>query len=123
MSSLVIAGTTMPEPMLNGMTITKEPIWASNTGRSATGVMQGDLIGYKYKLQIKWPPLTQAQTATINSAITSAGFFNVTFIDPTSSSGAKVTKKFYAGTPTYPVYSYVDGYPRYVGVAVDLIEQ
>lgn len=31
-------------------------------------------------------------------------------------------KTFYAGTPTYPVYSYAKGVKTYVGVAVDLRE-
>lgn len=123
MSSLKIDGIAVPEPAHNGLTFTKEPIWSSNTGRGATGKMLGDIIGYKFKLQIKWPALSQEQTSLINQAINSKAFFDVEFIDPTNSNGDKITKSFYAGTPTYPVYSYVDGLPRYVGVGVDLIEQ
>jgi hypothetical protein len=105
------------------ITITKEPVWSSNTGRSATGLMQGDIVCYKFKIQVKWKTMSQAETAVLNTGITNKPFFDVKFIDPTDSSGSLVTKTFYAGTPTYPVYSYVDGFPRYTGVAVDLIEQ
>lgn len=123
MAVLWIDGKEMPTPALNGITVTKEPVWSSNAGRSSTGKFIGDIVCYKYKIQIKWPILKQKQTALIDSAITSSAFFKVKFIDPTSSTVEFVTKTVYAGTPTYPVYSYADGMPRYVGVAVDLIEQ
>lgn len=45
----------------------------------------------------------------------------MTFLDPGSNS--RITKRFYAGTPTYPVYSYVNGMLTYNGVKVDLIEK
>ena len=121
MDVLWINGTLMKDP--SEITVTKEPVWSSNTGRSATGVMQGDIVCYKYKIQIKWKTMSQAETSKLNAAITNKAFFDVKFIDPASSAGELVTKTFYAGTPIYPVYSYVDGYPRYTGVAIDLIEQ
>lgn len=123
MAVLWINGQEMPAPALNGLTVTREPIWSKNTGRGSTGGIVGDIIGFKFKLQVKWPVLKQAQTALINSAITSSAFFLVKFKDPTSPTGEFVEKTMYAGTPTYPVYSYALGYPMYVGVAVDLIEQ
>jgi hypothetical protein len=51
----------------------------------------------------------------------SKSFISVYFKDPRQN--AYVEKTFYSGTPSYPVYSYVDGLPEYVGTAVDLIEQ
>lgn len=111
----------MPTP--SKITITKEPIWSSNTGRSSTGLMIGDIIGYKYKLQIEWPILSQVQSALLDNAITSKAFFPVKFIDPADASGEFTTKTMYASAPPYPVYSYAAGIPRYTGVALDLIEQ
>lgn len=123
MAVLWMNGLEMPTPAFNGITVTREPVWSGNAGRSSDGTMVGDIIGYKFKLQIKWPVLTQAQIALIDSAITSSAFFPVKFVDPTSETGALITKTMYAGTPTYPVYSYAEGAPRYVGTAVNLIEQ
>lgn len=100
--------------------ISREPIWSKNTGRVASGKMKGDIVAHKYKLTVTLPPMSDKEAASFDAAILTA-FFNVTFRNPTT--GKNVTKKMYAGSPKYPVYSYVDGLPRYVGVAVDLIEQ
>jgi hypothetical protein len=123
MAVLWINGKAMPDPALNGLTVSKEPVWSKNAGRGSTGKFIGDIVCYKFKLQIKWPVLSQKQTALINSAITSGAFFTVKFIDPTDSSGDYTTKTMYASAPSYPVYSYAKGMPDYVGTAVDLIEQ
>lgn len=118
--TIIIGGVTMPTLKKEGLKITKEKIWSSNTGRASTGDMIGDLIGIKYKLQCQWPPLSRERTAIVDKAVTPA-FFSVTFTDPGSNS--RITRRFYAGTPTYPVYSYVNGMKTYVGVQVDLIEK
>lgn len=118
MSVLKIGGEAMPP--LKSLTIIREAIWSKNTGRTATGKMVGDIIGYKYKLQITFKPLSDEQAALVASA-TRPAFLNVEFTDPED--GEKHTIKMYAGSPAFPVYSYVDGVPRYVGTKVDLIEQ
>lgn len=117
---LVIGGVTMPTLKQNGLTITKEKIWSSNTGRAADGNTIGDLVAIKYKLQCEWPPLSREDTAKIDTAVSPA-FFTVNFLDP--GSNTRITKIFYAGTPTYPVYSYVNGIFTYIGVKVDLVEK
>lgn len=110
----------MPEPKIQGLTITPEVIWSKNTGRTTTAEMVGDIVAVKHKLKISWPPLDGGQVAAIDTAI-SAPFFDVYYKDPCTNK--YVTKKFYAGTPTYPVYSYASGLPEYVGVTVNLIEK
>ena len=117
---LIIGGVIMPTLKLSGLTVTKEKIWSKNTGRAANGEMIGDIITTKYTLKCSWPPLTRQQITVIDKAIKPA-FFNVTFTDPGTNS--RVTKRFYAGSPTYPVYSYYKGVKTYQGVAVDLIEK
>ena len=118
--SLIIDGITMPTLKKEGLTISKEKIWSSNTGRAADGGMIGDLIGIKYTLECEWPPLSREQAAVVDTAVAPA-FFNVTFTDPGSNSRA--TKRMYAGTPAYQVYSYVKGVKTYSGVKVTLIEK
>jgi hypothetical protein len=117
---IYIDGVKMPTLKLNGLTYKKEKIWSKNTGRVSNGTMKGDVVARKYTLSCQWPPLTRAQTALIDKAIDPA-FINVEFRDPGTNN--KVVKRFYAGTPTYPVYSYVKGVKTYAGVAVDLIQQ
>lgn len=107
-------------PMPKGIEITIEKIWSKNAGRTAGAKMVGDIIAFKTKLKITWPMLSRERVAAIDAAITPA-FFNVTFTDPRSNS--RKTQSFYAGTPTYAVYSYAKGLKTYNGVGVDLIEQ
>ena len=118
---LVIGGVTMPPLKAEGLTIAKEKVWSANTGRAADGGMIGDLVAIKYTLKCEWPAsISREDVAKIDSAVSPA-FFSVTFLDP--GSNTRITRTFYAGTPTYPVYSYANGLPTYNGVAVDLIEK
>ncbi len=110
----------MPTPKINGLTIKKEKIWSPKTGRAANGEMLGDLIAIKTTLQIQWPPLDHEEARRVDAAVSPA-YINVYFKDPATVQ--YVTKRFYAGTPTYPVYSYARGVKTYQGVAVDLIEK
>lgn len=119
-SDIEIDGVAMPGLKLNGLTVTKEKIWSKNTGRAANGEMVGDLIAIKYTLKCSWPPLTREQAVVIDKAVSPA-FFNVAFLDP--GTNTKVTKRFYAGAPAYPVYTYRKGVKTYQGVAVDLIQK
>ena len=109
----------MPEPQ--SVDVGKEKIWSSNTGRTDSGRMNGDIIAIKTQLKIKWGVLSAEQTALIDKYL-SKSFFQCTYLDP-AKGNEETTKEFYAGTPTYPVYSYVQGLPSYRGVGVDLIER
>lgn len=80
--TICISGKIMPTLAENGLTVTKEKIWSANTNRTATGYMVGDIIAIKYKLQCKWNHLTMEQVAAIDSAVSGAAFFTVTFTDP-----------------------------------------
>lgn len=119
-SSLVIGGKNMPEPKQNGLKITREKIWSKNTGRGADGTTIGDVVARKWKLQVEWPILSDDEAAVVGNAVEPA-FFSVKFKNPNTKK--MDTLEMYAGTPVYPVYSYAEGLPRYVGVAVDLIEK
>lgn len=107
-----------PMPPVKSLKITREPLWSKNTGRCADGEMKGDIIAQKWKLEIVFAPMSDEQAATLDAAILPA-FFEVEYRDP--GSGKRVTKTMYARSPSYPVYSYVDRYPRYQGVGVNLI--
>lgn len=119
-ASITIGGVAMPEPKLNGLKISRNKIWSKNAGRGADGTMTGDIIALKWKLEIEFLPLTDAQMATVEAAVEPA-FFNVTFRSPKT--GKNITANMYAGDLTCPVYTYVGEKPRYVGVTVNLIEK
>lgn len=114
-----INGVTLREP--KSLTVSPEKIWSSNTGRGDNGKMVGDIVAIKIKLKIEWGILKASEIEIIDDLISKA-FFDCTFLNPRKGN-EEDTLTFYAGTPTYPVYSYVKGYPEYTGVAVELIEQ
>lgn len=121
MAALEIDGKAMPDPAINGgFSFSPEKIWSKNAGRTSNGTMTGDVVACKMTLKIKWNYLTGAQIAQIDAAITPA-FFTVKYHDPRTNKD--VTKRMYAGTPTYPLYDLRDGTYRYTGVGVDLIEK
>lgn len=121
-SDLYIDGKKMPTPALEGVTISREKIWSSNTGRTASGKMTGTVVAIKTTIKIKWPPLTMAQAATIDGAVSQSSdpFVPVKYTDAT---GDTVTKTMYFGTPTYTQYSWLDGKRYIMDVSVDGIEQ
>lgn len=121
-SDLYIDGKKMPDPALEGVTVSREKIWSSNTGRVASGKMVGTIVAIKTTLKIKWPVLTPDEVATIESAVSSQGspFVSVKYTDAT---GSTVTKTMYFGTPTYTVYSWANGTQYIKDATVDAIEQ
>ncbi|MCD8146005.1 MAG: hypothetical protein LUD84_01800 [Clostridiales bacterium] len=121
-SALYIGGVEMPTPALEGVTITQEKVWSSDTGRSSSGKMLGTIVGIKSKITIKWPVLTFDEVETIESAVSDADdpFVTVKYTDMT---GTTVTKTMYFGTPTYTLYSGADGFQYVKDVTVDGIEQ
>ena len=121
-SDLYINGTKMPDPALEGVTVNREKIWSSNTGRTTSGKMVGTVVAVKTTLKIKWPILTPAQVATIEGAVSDPDnpFVPVKYTDAT---GSTVTKTMYFGTPSYTVYSCANGRQYIKGACVDGIEQ
>ena len=72
---MVINGIPVATPKHSGVVITEEPIWASNTGRSSTGKMIGDIIAWKTTIAVSWPPLDFDAAKEIRDAIMNAGSF------------------------------------------------
>ena len=122
LKELYIDGVKMPTPALEGVTITPNKIWSENTGRlEQSAAMAGTITAIKRKLEIKWPPLTMAEAAVIDQAVSSlTPFHTLRFTDQ---AGAAQTMTVYFGDPTYTQYSYSEGYQLIQDVKVSAIEQ
>ena len=121
-----INGTTVKDPKLGGIAVTDEPIWSSNTGRSTTGKMIGDIVAWKTTIEVAWPPLTYSEMKTIRDAIKSGGeFFEIQYKDVEagieSGSLKTETKTVYCGNIPRLLYSTV--YKRYMDVKIEFIER
>lgn len=119
-TNLTINGVAMPDPALEGVTIATEKVWSANTGRTSSGQMVGSVIARKTTIKIKWPVLTRAQAALIETAVNAADFVTISYLDMT---GTRVTKTVYFSTPTYTLYSWSNGLELVKDVSVEGIER
>lgn len=120
---LFVNGTQLPTPKLEGLVITSNKIWSANTGRlETTGEMAGTIVAIKRKVEIKWPPLTMAEVATIETAVSNKNtpFSTLRYTDMT---GTTKTVTVYFGDPSYTIHSYSQGNQRIENVAVSAIEK
>lgn len=109
--------TTLPAP--TSMSVNDEIIWSSDTGRTLSGIMVGDVVAEKKNLSIKWEFLTESEVATIKS-ILRPGFFSISFHDD----GADLTIEAYRGTLSKDILPDVgDGVRRYKTVNLDIIQR
>lgn len=109
-------------PKQNGVTITDEPVWASNSGRSTTGKMIGDIVTWVTTISVTWPPLSFEEAKKIRNAIKEAGtFFNIKYRD--FDTDALIEKKVYVGNFPRTLSSIAPGVEQYDGIAVTFTEQ
>lgn len=116
-----INGYGIPVPDENGFKRTKNKLWSSNAGRTASGKMVGDIIAVKYTLDFNWSELSAAEIKELEKAVGTDAFFPVVF--PEEGTGTQLTKNFYAADMTYDTKTIVDDKEIYSDVALQLIEQ
>lgn len=121
-TELSVDGTQLPTPALQGVTITENKLWSANTGRlEQTGAMAGTIVAVKRKVEIKWPPLSMAQTAIIKGKVSSTTAFHT--LSMTDHTGTAITMTVYFGDISYKINSYAAGYQRIEDVSVSAVEQ
>lgn len=99
---LVIDGVPMPTPKRDGIVVSQEKIWSSDTGRSASGKMIGTLIGIKTTVQITWGLLTPAEADLIQKAVSRTDKpFSV--MEYTDINGETSSKTVYFNTPSFTI--------------------
>lgn len=119
---LYVDGVQLPTPALEGLTITSNKMWSSNTGRlENTGEMAGTIVVIKRKVEIKWPPLTMDQCQIIETAVSNLTPFHV--LKYTDMTGTTSEIQVYFGDPSYTLYSYAPGVQRVNDCTVSAIEQ
>lgn len=110
-------GIELPSPV--ALTVSDEIIWTSDTGRTLSGLMIGDVIAEKKNLSIKWGILTETEVALIKSRLI-AGFFPFTFRDD----GLEITIEAYRGTLSKEHMGEIgDSRYYYRSVSVDIIQR
>lgn len=119
---MIINNIEVATPKKGGVAITEEPIWASNTGRSTSGKMIGDIVAWKTKINVTWPPLSLAESKKLRETIKNAGaFFKIKYKD--FSTDETVEKTVYVGNLPRTIYSLAAGYEKHTDVGITFIER
>lgn len=120
-SQLIVDGVTLPTPAKEGVAIGTEKIWSADTGRVASGMMHGTIVGIKKTVKMKFPPLTPVQVKQIESVVsTGSAFHNLRFTDLT---GTTTTINCYFSSTSGTWSSWVEGMQYINGYEVDAIER
>ena len=119
---LEIDGVRVRSPKVGGITRKAEKIWSSNTGRTASGKMQGTITAIKVTYSIEWPPLTQAEQERIETVISnpSKPFVPIRIRRP---NGRIQETECYFGTPSFGEWDWINGQWMCTGAKVDAIER
>lgn len=117
--STTINGSVVNLPAPVSIQVGDEIIWSSNTGRSSSGRMLGDVIAQKLTLSIVWGVLKSSELNVIKTALR-AGFYPLTFnIDGTSN-----TIDAYRGTLAYEAMGQMtDSLYYFKNTTVDIVQQ
>lgn len=108
---------TLPAPV--SISVNDEIIWTSDTGRTLSGLMVGDVVAEKKNISIKWGILTETEVQLIKNVLTK-GFFPISFRDD----GMDITIEAYRGTLTKEQLGYIgDGIFYYKSATVDIIQR
>lgn len=108
---------TLPAPV--AVTVNDEIIWTSDTGRTLSGYMAGDVIAEKKNVGIKWGILTEAELLVIKQVLI-AGFFPFSFRDD----GIEITIESYRGTLAKEQLGWIgDGIFYYRSASVDIVQR
>ena len=116
---LSVDGTPLPRPKQGGVVVSEEKIWSANTGRVASGRMQGTLIGIKTTVQISWGRLTPGEAELIRAAVSNpATPFSVLRYGAVDGTVKMLTGYF--GAPVFTIHRYTG---IITGASVSFIEQ
>lgn len=114
---LVAGGIALPPPVK--ISTTDEIIWSSATGRSASGLMIGDIVASKKTLNVEWGILRESELKIIKDQLI-IGFFPITFRDD----GVDMTITAYRGTLTKEhIGELTDGIYWYRNASVSIIQR
>lgn len=90
------------------------------TNRNARGDLIRDRVAVKRKLELEWPALNNSAMSTLLTKVQNV-FFSVTYPDPMT--GGNVTKTFYVGDRTAPMYRNTNGVILWEGLKMNFIEK
>ena len=114
---LKVNGSDIPDP--TSITISRNKVWAQNTGRTKSGKYVGDIVALKWRIDATWNNVSENKAQEIMNAFEPA-FMDVRFKNPKTKAFA--TAKFYGGDETLNVYNYDIAEAVYESVSLSIVE-
>jgi hypothetical protein len=114
----VINGSNVTQPI--EVVYNRYDLDSEESFRSLSGEMQRDRIAVKVKLECRWNALTASQMSQLLQAMDDV-FFEINYFDPFE--GQYVTKTFYVGDRSAPVYSIAGGKVIFKSFSANFIEK
>lgn len=106
-------------PAPTSLTVNDELVWSSDTGRTLSATMMGDVIAEKKTVSIRWEYITEEDIKTIKDVLI-RGFFSFSFHDD----GIDITIESYRGTLSKEHLGNIgDGKYYYKSATVDVIQR
>lgn len=113
---LKAGNTILPSPV--EISIDDEIIWSSDTGRTLTGLMVGDVVAEKKNIRIQWGILEESEFLLIKTTLI-AGFFSLTFHDD----GQDITIEVYRSTISKDCLGTISGTNYYRSASVSIVQR
>jgi hypothetical protein len=88
--------------------------------RDSKATMHIDFIAKKWKLEVTWSVLKQADMTKVLNALENNTTFNVSFINPNT--GSPTTAIFYKGDRSVTMLSFINGVAIWKDFKINLIE-
>lgn len=118
LSYFTINGVNVTQPI--EVVYNRYDLDSEDSFRSLSGEMQRDRVATKIKLECRWNALTATQMSQLLQAMDDV-FFNINYFDPYQ--GSYVTKTFYVGDRSAPVYSIAGGKVIFKSFSANFIEK
>lgn len=119
---MAINDIRVKSPKVGGIKRKAEKIWSTNTGRAASGKMQGTINAIKITYSIEWPPLTPCEQELIESLVSDKSTpFSILSIRRPDGSVWEI--ECYFGTPSFDEWDWIDGMWKCTNAKVDAIER
>lgn len=118
LSYFTINGVNVTQPI--EVVYNRYDLDSEDSFRSLSGEMQRDRVATKVKLECRWNALNATQMSQLLQAMDDV-FFNINYFDPYQ--GSYVTKTFYVGDRSAPVYSIAGGKVIFKSFSANFIEK
>lgn len=114
----LINGKNVPQP--SEVVYNRYDLDSEDSFRSLSGEMQRDRIAVKVKLECRWNALDEGEMSALLSAMDEV-FFDINYFDPHQ--GGYISKTFYVGDRSAPVYSIASGKVIFKSFSANFIEK